>query len=192
MKPELGFVDAFAHDWRVEVLSAPPMIAPVRQFTYPMQIAGEEDALARGALLLMVKPAVGGVFLATCALGFTDPSMPTGVYACPNPDEVGAVAGGYAYVISTADPLRSTHIGLKPVVEVLVLEQLLVFVGFHSLVAWGRDGLAWETRRLSWEGLKVGEVKDGVLHGMGWNLMTDKEVGFTVDLRSGVCLGGAF
>ena len=92
MKAEIGFLDAFPRSWSVELLNAPPLIAPVRQYTYPLQIAGEEDALARGALLLMVKPAVGGSFLATCALGFTDASMPTGVFACPNPDEVCAVA----------------------------------------------------------------------------------------------------
>ncbi|WP_213806493.1 hypothetical protein [Granulicella sp. dw_53] len=185
-------VDAFPHGWAAEALKVPPLIAPVRQYTYPQQIAGEEDALGRGALLLMVRPEGGGSFLATCALGFTDPSMPTAVYGCPNPDELCAVAGGYAYVIDTLRPERSTHISLKPVVRVLAVEGLLVFVGFHSMVAWGFAGLAWETPKLSWEGLRLGEVEDGVLHGFGWNLMTDKEVGFTVDLRTGVCLGGAF
>ncbi len=194
MKAELGFLDAFAHGWSVELLNAPPMIAPARQYVYPLRIAGEEDALGRGALLLMVKPAAGGSFLATCALGFTDPSMPTGVYACPNADEVCAVVGGYAYVIDTTRPERSTHVGLKPVAEVRVLveEGLILFVGFHSMVAWGKDGLAWETGRLSWEGVRVGEVKDGVLRGFGWDLMADKEVGFTVDLRTGTHQGGAF
>ena len=38
---------SFAHDWRAEVLARPPLIAPARQFTYPQQIAGEEDALAQ-------------------------------------------------------------------------------------------------------------------------------------------------
>jgi hypothetical protein len=197
MKAEVSVVDGFARSWGVEVLKGAPLIAPVRQFTYPQQIAGEEDALARGALLLMVKPAVGGSFLATCALGFTDPSMPTGVFACPNAEEMCAVAGGYAYVIDTARPEqtdRTTHVGLKPVVEVKVLEAhgLLVFVGFHALVAWGREGLAWETRRLSWEGVRVTGVEGDELVGFGWDLMSDKEVEFRVDVRTGVAVGGAF
>ena len=176
----------------VEILRQPPLIAPVRQFTYPEQIAGEEDALGRGALLLMVKPAAGGSFLATCALGFTDPSMPTGVYACPKAEELCAVAGGYAYVIDTARPERAAFLPLKPVVEVRVFAEqgVLVFVGFHKMVAWGAGGLMWETPRLTSEGLRLTEVVDGVLHGFGWNMMTDKEVGFTVDLRTGECLGG--
>jgi hypothetical protein len=184
--------EAFQHEWRAEVLAKPPLIAPTRQFTYPLQVAGEEDAMARGALQVLVHPAAGGSFLATCALGFKDPAMPTGIFACPNPREMCAVAGGYAYVLDTASPERSTHIPLKPVAEVLVLAAhgLLVFVGFHAMVAWGREGLAWQTARLSSEGIRVTGVEAEVLRGFGWNLMTDKEVEFSVDLQTGGHTGG--
>jgi hypothetical protein len=189
----------FPHDWRAEVLAKPPLIAPARQFTYPQQVAGEEDAMARGALLVQVHPAVGGTFLATCALGFTDPTMPTGIFACPNSREMCAIAGGYAYVLDTAAPEHSTHILLKPVAEVLVLaaQGLLVFVGFHAMVAWGREGLAWQTARLSWEGIRITGVRlneNGAaqLNGFGWNLSTDKETEFSVDLRTGAHTGGGF
>ena len=184
----------FPHTWTAEILKAPPLIAPARQFTYPHQIAGEEDALARGALQLMVRPATGGTFLATCALGFTDPAMPTAVFTCPNPVQMCAVAGGYAYVIDTAQPERSTHIPLKPVVEVrpLVEQRLLLFVGFHSMVAWGRDGMVWESARLSWEGIRITSIDGDQLHGMGWNLLTDREIAFSVDLITGKHQGGGF
>jgi len=184
----------FWRNWSVEILKAPPLIAPARQFIYPHQIAGEEDALARGALQLMVRPVSGGTFLATCALGFTDPAMPTGVFACPNAVQLCAVAGGYAYIIDTEQPEHSTHIGLKPVVEVrsLVAQGLLLFVGFHSMLAWGRNGLAWESARLSWEGVRIVSIDGNVLHGVGWNLLTDREVAFSVDLLTGQHQGGGF
>jgi hypothetical protein len=189
----LGFV----HEWRVEVLAKPPLIAPARQFTYPYNVVGEEDALARGALLLLVHPAAGGTFLATCALGFTDRKMPTGVFGCPNPRELCALAGGYAYVINTESPEQSTQIPLQPVTELLVLtaDELLVFVGFHSIVAWGREGLAWQTARLSSEGIRITGVQSqpggsARLHGFGWNLITDREAEFAIDLRTGVHTGG--
>ncbi len=183
---------SFPQSWSAEVLAQPPMIAPARQFIYPQQIAGEEDALARGALLLMVRPETGGTFLATCALGFTSKSMPTGVFSCPNPAELCAVAGGYAYLVNTALPELCTHIGLKPVVSVLESEaqRLLIFIGFHSVVAWGADGLAWETKKLSWEGLRITALTDESLTGFGWDLMTDRELEFTVDLRTGEHVGG--
>jgi hypothetical protein len=181
-------------NWTAEVLTRPPLIAPARQFTYPQQIAGEEDALARGALQLMVRPAAGGAFLATCALGFTDPSMPTGLFPCPRPEEMCAVAGGYAYIVDTTHPEACTHIAMKPVIEVRILEEqnLLLFSGFHAIIAWGEQGLAWQTSKLSWEGLRISGIEGNTLHGFGWNLMTDKEVAFSVDLLTGQHQGGGF
>jgi protein-tyrosine phosphatase len=180
--------------WTAEILKAPPLIAPARQFTYPQQIAGEEDALARGALQLLVHPASGGDFLATCALGFTDSTMPTGVHPCPNPDELCAVAGGYAYIIDTLHPEHSTLIALMPVVEArpLAEQNLLLFTGFHTLIAWGPNGEAWHTQRLSWEGIRITSIEGDTLYGTGWNLRTDKEVPFAVDLRTGQHQGGGF
>ena len=120
--------------------------------------------------------------------------MPTGVFACPKASELCAVAGGYAYLIDTEHPERFTHIAFRPVVEVRVLlpQGLLLFVGFHSIVAWGDDGIAWESARLSWEGVRISGIKGNVLHGMGWNLMTNKEVAFTLDLLTGQHQGGGF
>ena len=189
----------FSKTWSAEVLAGPPMIAPARQFVYPQNIVGEEDALARGALVLMVKAfpgktGGGGSFLATCALGFKDPSMPTGVFGCPRAEEMCAVAGGYAYLIDTSAPERVTLLAMKPVVEVLpaVEAGLLLFVGFQTVVAWGVDGMGWETRKLSWEGVRVTAVEGVELKGFGWDMRTDKEVEFVVDLRTGVVVGGAF
>lgn len=185
---------AWPQNWRAQVLTAPPLIAPARQFVYPVQIAGEEDALARGALQLLVHPATGGTFLATCALGFKSASVPTALFACPNADQFCALAGGYAYVVNAAQPEQCTHLAMKPVVDVRVSAQhkLLLFVGFHNMMAWGRDGLAWETARLSWEGIQVEAVERDRITGFGWNLQTDREVEFAVDLNTGKHTGGGF
>ena len=186
--------EAFPHNWRVEIQTKPIMIAPPRHFVYPLQVPGEEATLARGAFQLMVYPAGEEPYLATCALGFTDPAMPTAVYACPNPQEICAVAGGYAYIANTTQPKACTHIALKPVVEVRVLEaqNLLLFIGFHAIAAWGPHGLAWQSTRLSWEGVRITGIEDTTLHGTGWNLMTDKDVPFTLDLLTGQHQGGGF
>lgn len=185
---------AWQPTWRAEVLARPPMIAPARQFTYPLAVAGEEDALARGAMHLMVHPASGGSFLATCALGFKDPAMPTGVFASPRADELCAVAGGYAYLVDTLAPERCIHLAMRPVVDLRVApaQGLLLFIGFHTIGAWGANGLAWETQRLSWEGLRLTELTADSLHGFGWDLIADKELAFTVDLATGSHTGGAF
>lgn len=182
----------FPHTWRAQILRSPPLIVPARAFTYPLKIAGEEDALARGAILLEVHPQSGGNFLATCALGFEGEGPLSGAWSCPNPEEICAVAGGYAYLIDMREPERCTHLALRPVVEVraVVDHALLLFVGFHSITAWGGEGLAWQAPRISWEGITLGEVDGDTLHGMAWDLPSDKEVPFALDLRSGELTSG--
>jgi hypothetical protein len=180
--------------WRAEILSAPPLIAPARQFTWPQPVPGEEDALARGALLLMVRPATGGSFLATCALGFRAPTALSGIWSCPRPDDILAVAGGYAYLADTLAPERPAFLTPKPVVQVLAAPEanLLLLAGFHTIAAIGAAGLLWETARLTWEGLTLGDIRDNQLHGLGWDMRTDRELPFAVDLRTGSHTGGAF
>lgn len=184
----------FRRDWTAEVLAEAPLIAPARQYVWPRAIAGEEDAMARGALKVMVRPAAGGSYLLTCALGFRDPGMPSGVWGCPSAGEICVLAGGYGYLARVSEPEGVTLLAMKPVVEVVsaVEDGLLLFVGFQNVIGWGANGLLWESKRLSWEGVKVSSQKNSELVGTGWDLMADKEVEFRLDLRTGVHVGGGF
>jgi len=159
-----------------------------------MRIEGEDDALARGAVRAMVRPASGGSYLVTAALGFRDPTMPRGVWGCPNAGEICLVAGGYAYLANAREPERVTLLEMKPVVAVMEAEAegLLLFAGFTTVLAWGKQGKVWETGRLSWEGLRFSGIEGGLLRGFGWDLMKDVEVEFTVDLRTGEWRGGGY
>jgi hypothetical protein len=84
-------------------------------------------------------------------------------------------------LLHTAQSLRSDAQSLSA--------GLLLFVGHHTILAWGREGEAWESERLSWEGIQVDRigVEDGIpqLHGRGWDLRTDTDLAFTLDLRTG-------
>ena len=185
---------AFPRSWTAKLLNTAPLIAPARQFVYPQNVPGEEDALSRGALLLEVRPVKGGSFLASCALGYRDPSLPSGVWACPSPDHLLAVAGGYGYRIDTLEPTRCDFLPLRPIASALPApgDGLLLLAGFHHVIALGPEGVRWGTARLSWEGLTLHEVHDGKLHGEGWDMFTDHEVPFTVDLHTGEHEGGGY
>jgi len=175
--------ESFPHGWRVEILTARPLILPSRSFVYPVQA----EEVERGALELLVTPAVGTAFLATCALGFRDPSAPTGVWACPHTDWLCALSGGYAYLINTANPAEFKHLAMQPVLSVNALPQhgLLLFAGHHSLLAWGAEGERWQSDKLSWEGITITEISDSVISGTGWDLMTDRDTIFTISPETG-------
>ena len=175
----------FPHCWQAEVLSARPLILPPRHFVYPVH--AEEVECGALEILIRADGPAASQFLATCALGFCDPIVPTGIWSCPNPDQLCALSGGYAYLIDTAAPERFTMLPFRPVLEVrpLPAEGLLLFASHHALLAWGRDGLSWQSEKLSDEGVTITSTDDGRLRGLGWRLMTDRETPFTLDLRTG-------
>ena len=191
--------DTFAQSWKARMLATPPLILPARQYVYPRPVPGEEDALGRGALLLEVtplgtEPPHPGSFLATCARGFQDPALPSGIFACPRPNHLLALAGGYAYLIDTHAPERCLHLPLRPVTQVLSAPDagLILLSGFHHVLALDAIGVRWQSARLSWEGVSMTTIRDGALHGLGWNLHTDREIPFRIDLLTGAHHGGGF
>ena len=113
--------------------------------------------------------------------------MPTGLWSAPNPDELCAVSGGYAYLIDTTAPQDFTMIPYRPVLEVhpATADELLLFIGHCSILAWGKTGKAWESSKLSDEGITLVSIEPGKLHCLGWELLSDRETPFTLDLDTG-------
>jgi hypothetical protein len=174
----------FPHHWQAQILSARPLILPPRHFVYPL----EAEEVERGALEVLIRPSEKEPsFLATCALGFRDATVPTGLWSCPNPSEICAVSGGYAYIIDTTAPDRFTMIPYRPVLQIRAVTDcgMLLFVGHHSILAWGADGQAWQSEKLSDEGVTISGIENCQLHCHGWNMMTDKETPLTLDLKTG-------
>jgi hypothetical protein len=190
--PPLSISLSFPHRWEAEVLAARALILPPRHFVYPR----DAEEVERGALEVLVRPHEGPAqrsldarsFLATCALGFRDPAVPTGLWSTPKPEELCAVSGGYAYLIDTTAPESFTMIPYRPVLAVRALPEygLLLFVGHHSILAWGAAGRAWESAKLSDEGVTIAAAEDGVLRGMGWEMLMDKESMFALDIQTGL------
>ena len=180
----------FTHTWHADILPGRPLILPQRQFVYPAQV----EEVERGALEVMIQPQGAQPFLATCALGFTGTQVATGVWSCPHPAWVCIAAGGYAYLIDTREPTRWEQIEYRPVTEIRALthRQILLFSGFHSLLAWGLEGKSWQTTRLTWDGLRLTAMDGDTLTGYGWDIKTDRELPFAVNLKTGEHTGGAY
>jgi hypothetical protein len=206
---------SFPHRWAAEILASRPLILPPRHFIYPREAEeverGALEVLVRPNIPGAPEPALSlskGLdsetwdrktrisgsslsnpqpFLATCALGFRDPAVPTGLWSAPKPEEICAVSGGYAYLIDTTAPERFTMIEYRPVLDVRVVVEagLILFVGHRAILAWGRNGQAWRSDKLSDEGVKITAIHDPVLRGLGWEIMTDKETPFALDLQTG-------
>ena len=173
----------FSHSWTAEILPSRPLILPPRHHTYPAQV----EEVERGALEVMISPLGDPPFLATFALGFRDPVVPTGLWSMPNPEELCALSGGYAYVVSTRHPERFVMLSMRPVLAVYAVPAaaLLLFVGHRDILAWGEHGKAWQADSVSSEGITVDAITATRLCGTGWEIRTDQEFAFTLDLATG-------
>lgn len=188
MEP-LAFHATFPHNYEVRILPCKPLIAPAQYFVFPKLV----DEVEKDALLLEFRPKAAPPWTGAFALGFAATTVVSGIYSCPNPEWACVVAGGYAYLVNTEQPETFLHLRPRPVVQALpaAAAQLLLLCDFTTITAIGSSGVAWETPALTWEGLSLGKIEDGILHGLGWDAIKDREVPFTVELATGRSQGGA-
>jgi len=45
--------------------------------------------------------------------------------------------------------------------------------------------MAWEAEKLSSEGIVIASIEGCILNGFGWDLISDRETSFALDLRTG-------
>jgi hypothetical protein len=186
----MRFEFTFPKNFDVKVLTSPPPVHPVEMFYhYPVELE-EGD---RSGVYVRVAPVNGPAWFGFFASGFDSPQVMNAVCSCPSPESVCVVAGGYAYMVKIKNPQQWFRVEQRPVVELRTVTepQLILFEGFTSITAVGPEGVAWTTERLSWEGLRVMQIRGNLLYGFGWDALKDKEVPFEVDLLTGKHTGGA-
>jgi hypothetical protein len=190
MKQHFRFDFTFPRNYEVKILEVAPPIHPIEKlYHYPVELE-EGD---RSGAYLRVTPQSGPAWVGFFALGFDSDQVVSAVCSTPDPDSFCVVVGGYAYVVKAGSPAQWLRVEQKPVVDMRVLspQGLLLFAGFTSITAVGSEGILWTTERLTWEGLTITEVSGDKLSGRGWDAITDKEVQFEVDLKTGKHTGGA-
>lgn len=69
---------------------------------------------------------------------------------------------------------------------------LLLEIDGIRLARMSESGILWESRRLSWDGLREVVVKGGCISGSGWSMPRDTWVAFAVDLGDGASSGGGY
>jgi hypothetical protein len=190
MKLDAQLLTAFPRNYQISLLDSAPLVHPLEAvYHFPVEL---EEGDRAGAYLRVVPqggPAWSGFFV----LGFNSEQVVNAISACPDPDSVCVSVGGYAYVVNVTDPTNWFQVEQRPVVDLRVAAEaeLLLLTGFTSLTAVGKTGIAWQSEQLSWEGLRITRVEGGKLHGFGWDVISDQEVPFDVDLKTGKHTGGA-
>ena len=96
-------------------------------------------------------------------------------------------------MVRASDPDQWESIDVFPVIDARALKDhhLLVLVDFTTMAAYGPEGFAWRTRRLSWDGIRIIATKGNKLWARVWDAPSNGEATVAVDLRTGLHRGGA-
>ncbi len=102
------------------------------------------------------------------------------------------VSRGAGYVVAATDPAQWHPVTLVPVVDsrVVLAAGVVVLANHTEMIGYGVGGLKWQTRRLSWDGLKITVTTDRTLAGEYWDIRTEATKTFMVDLETGETRGG--
>jgi hypothetical protein len=111
----------------------------------------------------------------------------------PSPDHVCVIAGGIAYWVDVSRPTQYTVLPPFPVQDVRAAPErdIMIFVDFTRIYAYGNRGHLWTSPRISSDGIKIGHVDADQVDGVAWDAAIEREVAFSVDLETGELSGGA-
>lgn len=143
---------------------------------------------------LIVRFAIGSLceWVGVFAFGEHRKEFPSRVVPLPSSDLVVVVSAGAGYLIHEQVPGSCESINSVPVrsLHSIASHGLLVLADDTTLVAYGSNGLIWETGRIGWHNLQIERVDNTCIHGKTFDVRSDEDVVFSVDAISGKVHGG--
>ena len=131
-------------------------------------------------------------WIGTFGEGYRSTTVITGIYTCPDPNYVCVISRGQGFLIDVMQPNKVIKLPIFPICisEVASAEKVVVFGDMTRLIGIGASGIAWRTREISWDGIRVTHVVHGKVSGLVWDAARQREVSFTLCLSTGEVIGG--
>lgn len=182
--PEL-LIDAHA-DFDAELLDEHP--GDERVLTFATRDAGM--ARPDDALELRVTPADAPSWTGRFEGGYPSPAALTTVRSGPGPGQLVVVNRGAGFLVPADDPASAVQFDVGPIVALLLAPELALAANFTTLAAFTTAGRQWSAD-VSWDGVELHDIADGVVRGRVWDAPRDQMVPLEVDVRMGRVLRGA-
>ena len=175
------------HDFEVEILSERPSTS-ASEYSF----LGEDD-VGTGELIVRVVPRKGETWIGKFSPGYKSPKAITGVFACPNENQLCVVSSGQGFILEANNPKSCQGVQAYPVTDarLLAAEELLILSDFTRVVCYGENGVVWKTPDISWDGIELSAVESGKMRGFAWDAPKSKTVEFSISLRTGSFEGGS-
>jgi hypothetical protein len=119
------------------------------------------------------------------------PSGLTDVVAFQDEPSVCVFAGGQGYS-SRLDSDAYRVLEIFPVFGVRYIRERdwIILWDFTKFEAHSANGIVWRSKRVSWDGISVTEIRSDYLNGFGRDAVNDTDVEFTINLLTGEHTGG--
>lgn len=177
---------SFPANYDVRVLEELPNLR-VRRLFFP---GAREDGGQNGVNVL-VSPNEGEPWIGTFASGGRGCRF-EGVFSSPNPSVLCVVARGLAHLVDVQRPEAHTIFDHITDLRCSVNHQLLLFAELTEVFAYGVAGFVWKTTGLGLDDVHLTSLTDDTLSGTCWDLRSDDDCSFEIDLKTGSHTGGAF
>jgi hypothetical protein len=176
----------FPHLYACEVLDElPGGRAPQHDFPGDRAAGGD-------GVVVRVQPEAAATWIGMFAFGTAGRVGATRVVSMPDPAKLCVVARGAGYVVTSANPDVWEEVPAIPIIDVRGIPGagLMVFANHTELLAYGKAGVKWRTKRLAWDGFDIVSITDQTLVGEYWDIREESVRRFEVDLASGAARGG--
>ncbi len=117
----------------------------------------------------------------------------SGIFATPNPTVLSAVVRGTPFLVNARRPANYELVrsgGPVVAVQQAIDDMLLLLVTPWAVAAVGSAGVAWTTRRIAIEGIRLDEIEAGWLRGVADPDDAEPRE-FAIALATGDVIGGA-
>jgi hypothetical protein len=148
---------------------------PVVAFDRDGQIVEAFESRWGTPLIVRVNPHGGRSWIAMFPGG--GGAFVRGLFGCPNPVDLCVVVDGEALLVNVEGPTQGATIAQLDVTQVvpIVGAALLLLVGYTDVAAIGSAGVAWQSRRLAMDDLRVVEANSESVTLQGWMGGSDPE-----------------
>lgn len=177
---------SFSHNYEAFFITELTRTDPV--YYYP-------DASKKGGkdgLMIKIIPKNGSSWVGIFAFGIISQKGSTGFYTTPDPDKLCVVSNGMGYFVNVNNPQYCETIDATPIMDIRIIadKNILVFADYTQLIAYDEFNIKWKTKRLAWDGFQITEVSDDYIQGKYYDIRSEKEEYFKVNLNNGNNSGG--
>lgn len=156
-------------------------------------IPNNDSGVGQDGVIIKFLPRDGDPWIGIFAFGDMLPRGDCHAFPGPGPNRLTILAKGEAYIASPNNPDLYIQVKSCPAIQAVPVpsRNIVLFHDYTEIVAYNENGLAWETARISWDGIEIDEVSDSVILGRSWDAPNENHVQFTVDLADGSHKGGS-